>query len=603
MAEAMARIAVFNVAQHKPTKMRMFVVMLLRGVLQSTSAAERGNGRRISEIARVNETTHHHRDFSVRFPSALPKIAHMNGIAHQQRHSRVEAPSAVLEVNRNASTYQKQLLEVSGPSALLDVIRVNGTTHLPRKLRTGNLSTSIELPQLNGTTRYQRQLRVGSTPVLLVVPGVPHESKSSQNSVATERSASSAFASLFSIAIATVMIVPLPFALLFAMALWYSRHAVANGKFQWTRARLLAFVSIIVYIGLLICADTLASRVAQTHHGSYPWNPALIVLIVEALKLVMSMGCHCASSWSVRGSAETRTLSPLVCFNTSLRILPVAMIYAGNNWLAFIVLAKVQLSDYVVWRNTNIFFNALLWTFILQRRLNWNKWIGVVYLFVGCCLNSLGANSLLRGSLGFPTLLILLLAFDSALAAVLNEAVLKKRPCSAIGVDGINILLYTQTFCFVLAGLIVQKLWSGLSIRQEMEVFCSNLDRSAAALIAIQALLGIVVSRVLLYADSMAKTLAGGVREVVQVVVAPLFVTSRLDWRSFPAVIWIALAVVMYTVPEDERDGTSLTLKGSEVQTPAACAGVPAALIVNEPQATPPTRVGGAKAVMTPKLP
>jgi hypothetical protein len=227
----------------------------------------------------------------------------------------------------------------------------------------------------------------------------------------------------------------------------------------------------------------------------------------------------------------------------------VAALYAGNNCLVLFVLAKVDLGSFVVWRNTTVVFQALIWTFILNRTLKVNQWAAVGFLFIGCCLNSFDTDGSTSDVVGLPALLLLTSALASATAAALNESVLKREALQELGIDGLNVLLYVQTLSLLCAWLLLRAALAGRPVLAELPRLLAGLDRSAAGLVIVQTLLGLTVARVLRYADAVAKTVAGGFREIVQVLVAPVFVTSRLDWISLASVFWIATAAAAFFVP------------------------------------------------------
>merc|ERR1712216_629155 len=69
-------------------------------------------------------------------------------------------------------------------------------------------------------------------------------------------------------------------------------------------------------------------------------------------------------------------------------------------------------------------------------------------------------------------------------------------------------------------------------------------------IIATQAAVGLSVSRILKYVDSMAKTIVGSLRDVVIVVVAPYIITAtRGDSIAVGSACLVGLAALIYAVP------------------------------------------------------
>eukprot|EP00929_Paragymnodinium_shiwhaense_P065837 TRINITY_DN32989_c0_g1_i1.p1 TRINITY_DN32989_c0_g1~~TRINITY_DN32989_c0_g1_i1.p1 ORF type:complete len:452 (-),score=74.29 TRINITY_DN32989_c0_g1_i1:336-1691(-) len=350
--------------------------------------------------------------------------------------------------------------------------------------------------------------------------------------------------------------------------LWRQRFSSGQVRFQvgdMSREQRWATGALVLYVVLLIANDMLSSRTAQRHHGKYPWEPAIVVLLVEACKLLASLPLWLyrlasASSSDEEGvtaaskvgdeAGESKWSAACAAF---MRLVPVALLYSTNNCLVLFVLSYVQLHSFVVWRNTAIFFNALLWTYALGRQLGHHQWLAVGFMCIGCSLNSIRADGSWSSVLGYPALLLLLSALMSATAAAFNEAVLKTERFARLGADVINIMLYSQTSSFLAIFLLGRAVHHERSMVGEFPRLLGQLDGSAFAIIAMLTMLGLTVSRVLLHASAVAKTMAGGAREILEMSIAPLFVTSRLDWTSMPSAVWISLAMVTYFAPSGAK--------------------------------------------------
>jgi hypothetical protein len=356
-----------------------------------------------------------------------------------------------------------------------------------------------------------------------------------------------------------LVIVPallLPFAMYYTYTKWQTKETVEPTRTDPAKdgTGIAAITALVTYVTLLVASDTLVAYTAQSHGGQYPWNPAFLVMIIEASKFAISLVIAGVKSYVLSPSAdasddfneEPRWFLALVAAG---KLFPVAAIYAGNSCLVYVVLAEIQLDAYVVWRNTTILFNAILWTVVLHRSLSSHKWAGVAFLILGCCLNSLEMDGSLRDMIGFPIFIVLASAFLSAFAAVLNEGALKADRFKPLGIDMLNCLLYSQTAFMLLTWQLGYATYKGLSGTAELSRFAGELDRSALAIIAMQVILGLSVSRVLYYANSVAKTMAGGAREIIQVAIAPLFVASRLNSITVLSVLWITTAMFSYAAP------------------------------------------------------
>jgi len=253
-----------------------------------------------------------------------------------------------------------------------------------------------------------------------------------------------------------------------------------------------------------------------------------------------------ATSTAGSDASSTPTPAPKASWGLQLecgaRLLPVALLYAGNNCLVLYVLSKLQLSSFVVWRHSSTVFNAILWVAYFKRDLHPYKVVGIVCFVVACCLISIQKDGSWE-PLSLPVILVLCSAALSAAASVFNEGVLKApKFTNVLGTNHINALLYFETSTILACVITCRCAYWKLQL---MSAF-TTLDKSAATLIVVQAVLGLVVSRVLVYADSVSKVMIGGAREVLTLLIAPFFVSSRFDWISMSAGLWVSLALMVY---------------------------------------------------------
>jgi multidrug transporter EmrE-like cation transporter len=252
-----------------------------------------------------------------------------------------------------------------------------------------------------------------------------------------------------------------------------------------------------------------------------------------------------ADSLATAGSSQfSSTVTEL-----ALRLLPIAAIYSANNCLVLFVLSKIQLSSFVVWRNSSIVFNAILWTTYFKKDFHMYKGFGVIAFLIGLTLINLKQDGSWE-PFTRPMWLVLGSCLLSASASILNEGVLKNERLNKFGLNLINILLYAESSCILFVALFFQTWSAKSSLRAEFQ----NLDSSAIMLVIVQASLGLVVSRVLYHADSVAKVMVGGAREVATLLVAPFFVTSRADWIAASAALWVAFAMFVYFVAPSTKN-------------------------------------------------
>lgn len=310
-----------------------------------------------------------------------------------------------------------------------------------------------------------------------------------------------------------------------------------------------ANLALVLYVALLCSMDITANATAQKHHARYPWNPVAVVLLTELSKMLVSTFLFCCEK---RKAVDVKfaTLPGRdlgwrgfcrLLGKAAIRLSMVALLYALNNVLNLKILSKANLDSYVVWRNTTIVFNAFLWVYCRGRKLHPYQWLAVLGFFFGCCVNTVQVDGTFKPPNGVVALM-LIAALTSSLASVANESCLKDLDLQSLGINRLNQILYLQTATILFMLLLVTCWLDGTEPLAAM----AGLDSVALTLVAMQTCLGLVVSRVLLHADTMAKTMAGGVREVLTLFIAPLYVVSRIDWVSICSVMWVLFSIILY---------------------------------------------------------
>lgn len=370
----------------------------------------------------------------------------------------------------------------------------------------------------------------------------------------------------------------LPLGMIYLVHLWRTHglfsHLRKGLKWPGTAQGALALA---VYLTMLVSMDMLIKYEAEQGGGHYKTSPVVMVPLVEFGKLIMSVILYTLFKYVLVSKPEE--LSHLSPFSANARVdasqsswtgalmvgyqmLPVALIYNFNNLLVFAVLAQVKLDAYAVWRNSAILFNAILWVWVLQRPLSCHKWIAINVCLAACCLNSMQLDG--NFSFGLPVAGVLLSAFNSSIASVLNEYVLKARAASSLELDQVNLILYSETLILMAVGYAVWFLFDVVRTHPEEETLYAHLAAPVTAgawrIIGMQVLLGLSVSRVLKYADAVAKTVVGSMRDVVLVFLAPSVVSmssTRFDWVSVGSVCWVAVSGLIYFTPIAQAPSSS----------------------------------------------
>jgi len=229
-------------------------------------------------------------------------------------------------------------------------------------------------------------------------------------------------------------------------------------------------------------------------------------------------------------------------------MLPVAMLYNANNLLNFVVLAHVRLDAYAVWRNLSILFNAVIWVWALQRHIEVHRWVAVGVCLLGSCFNSLGADGRIIVDVALSG--VLLSALLSSVASVFNERVIKSKEAASLGINEVNLLLYTETLSLMALGLVCYGFVRGFPSLHDVFLILAGITPGAWKIIGMQVAMGLSVSRVLKHADAVAKTVVGSLRDVAIVMIAPHVITAtRFDTIAVGSACLVGLAGMIYAVP------------------------------------------------------
>lgn len=188
-----------------------------------------------------------------------------------------------------------------------------------------------------------------------------------------------------------------------------------------------------------------------------------------------------------------------------------------------------------VFRDTMILWTALIWRCVFHTSLGFNRIMAISVVFTGLAVNRVGG---LTWSWTF--LWVLLMTLTNSLASVANEFALKRSKSIDINVQ--NAVLYTG--CSLFAILL-------LAVDDPMRLagpsaFFQGFNASTMVTVSLQAFAGLVVSRLLKYADSVTKTVACCLRGPVVVFLAPYILGTPSSWSELLSAFVVASGCTMY---------------------------------------------------------
>jgi drug/metabolite transporter (DMT)-like permease len=291
-------------------------------------------------------------------------------------------------------------------------------------------------------------------------------------------------------------------------------------------------------------------------HG-IQFNPATIVWLQEALKLVISLllfflqngGPH--EFW--RQATEHWVM---LCWY----MIP-AGLYALTDVLTYINLRSFDPVTYYLLGEMKLVVTAMVHQVLFHRRLNFWHWVAVAIITMGCTLKTIdsleGAAAVTHSQPqnSSPTLInymiLLLQILASTVAGVYNEKLLKDKPAIPINLQ--NMCLYLDGILLLTLGFIAGL--SKQSIRDAlMPSHVAVLQPAILAMACTMSVAGLVTSRFLKLFDSVRKSMATALVVVALPLMSWLLFGTRV---TFQMVLSIASVVGgMYIYSRQPSPGT-----------------------------------------------
>jgi len=306
-----------------------------------------------------------------------------------------------------------------------------------------------------------------------------------------------------------------------------------------------------MYLVLYTAYDICAAKSAQNPGGNYLFEPMCVVLCVELGKLLVSMALllvNGPSEWPSRErvSYQVRVLTiPAVC-------------YSAINVINLVTLAKVSLSQYGIWYQMGIFFNAVLWYVVFRRPFGSRRLFSIGLLFLGCFLNAVQPGMHLKFEKNL--LLVIATSMISAVGCVGNEYFFKKD--SAMDINLQNSVLYVETSLFLIGLIYVMHPERLLSPAH----FFVGFQADCLTLLAIQIFIGLTVSRILKYTSVITKNYVMALHVPIEVVLAHRFVGSHLSPTTMVSAFLIGISTCVYY-----SGGATPSAKGAKDEKAPLC--------------------------------
>jgi len=204
-----------------------------------------------------------------------------------------------------------------------------------------------------------------------------------------------------------------------------------------------------------------------------------------------------------------------------------------------------------------ILWTALIWRAFFKTELGWNRLAGILVIFVGLAVNRAGLSSW-----NWAFLWVLLMTLTNSTGSVVNEFALKRSRKLDINVQ--NSILYVACGAFAILLLAVDEPSRLLSI----EAFFLGFTGNTFFTLSLQAFAGLIVSRMLKYADSVTKTVACCLRGPAVVFTSPVLLGVSNSWSGIITAVIVALGCTMYLLcgplaAQEHKDESGKKLPGA----------------------------------------
>jgi len=321
----------------------------------------------------------------------------------------------------------------------------------------------------------------------------------------------------------------------------------------------LRYVSLVVLV-LQNTSQVMLMRYATTRSGP-KFLKTVAVFFNEVVKLIAATILFVFSVGSVRKALEAFHHHFIVDFVDTLKVGVPALIYTLQNFLLYVAIANLDSATYMVTYQLKILTTALFTVLMLKRRLSIVQWVSLLVLVAGVGLVQYSAmedkdpnSSNVTTTTPSPNTdkqnpliglaAVLTACIMSGFAGIYFEKILKG---SEVSIWLRNIQLAVLAIPFSLA-IVAIKDHEKVFNNSFNDGFMRGFDEIVWAVVALQALGGLVVAVVVKYADNILKAFATSIAIIVSCVASIfLFSVYPEPWFIAGAALVIG-SVVLYSV-------------------------------------------------------
>ena len=294
---------------------------------------------------------------------------------------------------------------------------------------------------------------------------------------------------------------------------------------------------------IFTCSQGLLMEASKVD-GKYPYNSAVVPLLSELVKLILSvMLLRRAKTRDPKGTIMTMDLKSVMLFPIP------SIIYVMHNNVQFYTMAYVDAATYQILGNLKIVTTGILFRFALGRMMTRTQWIALLLLTVGATVSQIsgcGDETLSAPVVGY--MLGILSACLSATAGVYTEFLLKKN----------NDNLYWQNVQLYAFGVVFNALrltWNdffGENSGGNWFLDCTNGFTAITWLIVINfSFSGLFVSWLQKFADTIVKVYATSSAMLLTALLSVSFFGLEPSLQLFLGITIACCSLVLYFMPPD----------------------------------------------------
>ena len=291
------------------------------------------------------------------------------------------------------------------------------------------------------------------------------------------------------------------------------------------------------------CSQGLLMEASKVH-GKYPYNSAVVPLLSELVKLILSI-------LLLRRARERDPAGTIMTTDVkSIMLFPIpSIIYVMHNNVQFYTMAYVDAATYQILGNLKIVTTGILFRFALGRLMTRTQWIALLLLTVGATVSQISGckgETLSAPMAGYA--LGVLSACLSATAGVYTEFLLKKN----------NDNLYWQNVQLYAFGVVFNGLrltWDdffGENSGGNWLFDCTNGFTAITWLIVVNfSFSGLFVSWLQKFADTIVKVYATSSAMLLTALLSVSFFGLEPSLQLFLGITIACCSLVLYFMPPD----------------------------------------------------